>query len=213
MAIGPGLGTTGWIVRLFLDRSGRGTEAGWLKDFQLIFALLVLLHYDILIEIARFPILSVSKELILVAVGLLSSLPYLIVRHFGLFSDIKPIPSQQVLKQVQSDSNHPLKPLLFPCRTTHTRLFPQKHTFSYSYLFVGVPIGWRGSAGSMIAADAMTLLSGYYKKANAWYKVEATDHLDRGSTESGLHGKLQIYLESQVCQRSQTSAESRLISE
>ena len=31
-----------------------------------------------------------------------------------------------------------LKPLLFPARTTHRRLFPTPHSFSYSYLLAGI---------------------------------------------------------------------------
>ena len=46
-----------------------------------------------------------------------------------------------------------LKPLLFPSRTSHMRLFPKNHSFSYSYLLVGIPVGWRGSTGSLISAD------------------------------------------------------------
>lgn len=95
------------------------------------------------------------------------------------------------------DSN-PLKPLVFPCRTTHTRLFPKKHSFSYSYLFVGIPIGWRGSIGSTISADVESLASKDRGQKHGWLSVESVDYLDRGDNAHGLEGKLDSYLQSQV---------------
>ncbi|KAI1657181.1 hypothetical protein F4813DRAFT_380981 [Daldinia decipiens] len=87
--------------------------------------------------------------------------------------------------------NGPGQPLLFPCQTTHTRLFPKKHTFSYSYLLVGIPVGWTGVAGGMISSDE------YSTGVGGWYKVDASDYLDRGNGHLGLRGKLDAYLESQ----------------
>ena len=52
-----------------------------------------------------------------------------------------------------SPANESPRPLFFPSRTTQTRLFPKSHSFSYSYLLVGIPVGWRGSVGGMLAAD------------------------------------------------------------
>lgn len=89
-----------------------------------------------------------------------------------------------------------LQPLIFPSRTTHTRLFPRKHSFSYSYLLVGVPVGWRGSAGSMISADGKN--DGYASVSKSWFHVDAANYLHRGKSEDGLDGKLAMYLESQV---------------
>ncbi|KAI2779651.1 hypothetical protein F4815DRAFT_178427 [Daldinia loculata] len=87
--------------------------------------------------------------------------------------------------------NGPGRPLLFPCRTTHARLFPKKHTFSYSYLLVGIPVGWTGVAGGMISNDE------YSTGVGGWYKVDASGYLDRGNGHLGLRGKLDTYLESQ----------------
>lgn len=92
-----------------------------------------------------------------------------------------------------------LKPLLFPCRTSHTRLFPQKHSFSYSYLLVGIPIGWRGSVGSMLSAD---LSPNEGKVQNGWYSVKGADYLHRGYDARGLQGKLESYFKTQVIQKS-----------
>lgn len=85
----------------------------------------------------------------------------------------------------------PLKPLLFPCQTTHTRLFPKKHSFAYSYLMVGVPVDWEGVAGGMIATGPPD------QARNGWYQVHAADYLERGGAHLGLRGKLDSYLQSQ----------------
>ena len=95
------------------------------------------------------------------------------------------------------------KPLFFPSRTTHTRLFPKKHSFSYSYLLVGIPIGWKGSVGDILAADqghgnvTDDIQAGYV--GGFFYSVDAADYLERGNAHTGLDGKLKKYLESQVC--------------
>lgn len=92
----------------------------------------------------------------------------------------------------------PLKPLLFPCRTSHTRLFPQKHSFSYSYLLVGIPVGWRGWVSSILSADLKTLPWRGQKPKVGWFNVDSADYLARGDSMYGLRGKLDTYLESQV---------------
>ncbi|KAK3301355.1 uncharacterized protein B0H64DRAFT_370485 [Chaetomium fimeti] len=71
----------------------------------------------------------------------------------------------------------PGKVLLFPCWTSHSRLFPKKHSFSYPYLLVGIPVGFEGSVG--------------------WFTIDAGDYLERGKSELGLRGKLDEYLWSQ----------------
>ncbi|KAI1499826.1 hypothetical protein F5X99DRAFT_419617 [Biscogniauxia marginata] len=91
----------------------------------------------------------------------------------------------------------PGRPLLFPCRTTHTRLFPKKHFFAYSYLLVGVPVGWHGVAGDMISADTG---AGARK---GWYNIDAAGYLQRGRGHIGLRGKLDEYLQSQGIDASQ----------
>lgn len=96
------------------------------------------------------------------------------------------------------------KPMLFPCRTNHTRFFPKKHSFSYSYLLVGIPVGWRGSIGGMLSADDFQNSSPWYSKLfslkaeSAWHVVNGDDYLGRGHSEGGLRGKLDEYLLSQV---------------
>jgi hypothetical protein len=91
-----------------------------------------------------------------------------------------------------------LKPLLFPCRTSHTRLFPKKHSFSYSYLFVGIPIGWKGHAGAILSADLRAQPGSEKQPGIGWFNVDSADYLQRGEHGRGLHGKLEDYLASQV---------------
>lgn len=108
------------------------------------------------------------------------------------------------LQQISSPCELPVKPMLFPCETAHQRLFPKKHAFAYSYLLVGIPVGWRGSVGGMISSDVETkpesrisrLLS--LKNRAAWYTVNSDDYLERGHVEGGLEMKLRRYLKSQV---------------
>ena len=89
----------------------------------------------------------------------------------------------------------PGRPLIVPCRTTHTRIFPKVHSFSYSYLVVGIPVGWEGGSGGMVSSgfwpDEDGLASWYSKKRKRrkdWFHVDPSDHLERGSAHLGLRG-------------------------
>ncbi|KAL8418063.1 hypothetical protein RB594_001610 [Gaeumannomyces avenae] len=96
----------------------------------------------------------------------------------------------------------PGKPLLFPSRTTHSRMFPKKHSFSYSYLVVGIPVGWSGASGGLISADLppspkwLSWLWPGTGVTKGWYHVDAADYLERGNGHLGLRGKLDAYLAS-----------------
>lgn len=95
--------------------------------------------------------------------------------------------------------------LLFPAITTHSRTFPKRHSFSYSYLVVGIPVGWQGVAGGMVSSGLNTVQRSHswrsHRPSNhkGWYDIDAADYLERGNRELGLRGKLDSYLESQVC--------------
>ncbi|KAN0108898.1 Protein of unknown function (DUF1365) domain containing protein [Hyaloscypha variabilis] len=97
----------------------------------------------------------------------------------------------------------PVKPMFFPCRTSHVRMFPTKHGFGYSYLLTGVPVGWKGSVGGMISEDDGKNHTPWYQRllsldpGGAWYTINGDDYLDRGHVEGGLQGKLNKYLEGQ----------------
>jgi hypothetical protein len=82
-------------------------------------------------------------------------------------------------------------PLLLPSHTTHTRLFPKKHSFSYSYLQVSIPLGFEGRrCGALISVGQV--------KRKGWFHVQASDYLHRHSNETTFKGKLTEYLVSQV---------------
>lgn len=95
----------------------------------------------------------------------------------------------------------PAKPMIFRCATSHTRVSPKKHSFVYSYLLVGVPVGWRGSVGGMLSADDERKKSSWFsaKPSSPWHVVNGDDYLGRGHSVDGLRGKLRDYLRSQVC--------------
>ncbi|KAK0638809.1 hypothetical protein B0T16DRAFT_337862 [Cercophora newfieldiana] len=97
----------------------------------------------------------------------------------------------------------PGKVLLFPGRTTHSRFFPKKHSFSYSYLVVGVPVGFEGSVGGMVSVGVRNKagLASWFPFASrartGWFTVDPADYLERGEGELGLRGKLDAYLRTQ----------------
>lgn len=104
----------------------------------------------------------------------------------------------------ESTWHGPGRPYLIPCKTTHRRLFPVEHSFAYSYLTVGLPVGFRGSVNGMIGTEENpvcifgSLLPFGQTWLRSWYYIQASDHLHRGQDGLGLRGKLNIYLRSEV---------------
>ena len=180
-----------WIWRWILARPA------CLRDLRILAALLFCSHPRILVatlhSIGKTGFISWEDDLVVLI--LLGVAVFLL---FGSNKEILKHPVTAAQKDFLSDTW--LKPLIFPCRTSHTRLFPQKHSFSYSYLLVGIPIGWQGSVASMESTDVLqsTAVEPRPKQRKAWLNVEAADYLDRGSAQLGLKGKLDAYLESQV---------------
>jgi hypothetical protein len=130
----------------------------------------------------------------------------------ALFTILQTVRYFRGLKAVSSPSDGFLaKPMIFPCRTAHTRLFPKTHSFSYSYLWVGIPVGWRGSVGGLLSSDASKQSYPWYMRllslnpGGAWHTVDGDDYLGRGHAGGGLQEKLYIYLGTQVRQISSTS--------
>ncbi|KAI5367378.1 hypothetical protein Slin15195_G025050 [Septoria linicola] len=78
-----------------------------------------------------------------------------------------------------------LPPLIITSRTTHSRMFPRKHSFSYSYLFVGVPIGFQGRAANVLSVDS---------PRPCWFDIRGADFLDRNDELHTLNDKLRRYL-------------------
>ena len=101
-------------------------------------------------------------------------------------------------KFTDNESWNPMKPMIFPCRTSHTRLFPKIHSFSYSYLFVGIPVGWRGHVSNILSADLKNFSRGWRQTNKGWLNVESADYLARGENSLGLRGKLDDHLKSLV---------------
>lgn len=97
-----------------------------------------------------------------------------------------------------------LKPMFFPANTSHLRLHPRKHGFSYSYLLTGIPIGWSGSSGGMISVDEQNNIAAWYKRifsvqpTSPWYIVDGDAYLERGHVSGRLQGKLKRFLHDQV---------------
>lgn len=101
---------------------------------------------------------------------------------------------------IRNDS--PLRPCFFRCQTTHSRMFPVKHSFSYSYLLTGVPIGFKGSVGGLISVDEEKK---NWVSRKSWFTVHGDDYLARGHHPDGLKGKLQDFLASQKIDHTQYS--------
>lgn len=98
----------------------------------------------------------------------------------------------------------PGQPYLIPCKTTHRRLLPKKHSFSYTYLTVGVPVDFRGSVNGMIGVDEdpASSFGGLVPFAKvllqSWYHIQASDHLQRGHGGRNLRERLNVFLLSEV---------------
>ncbi|CAD0090756.1 unnamed protein product [Aureobasidium mustum] len=102
-------------------------------------------------------------------------------------------PRQAIVEQENESSVEQLiPPLLLPGRTTHSRMFPQKHSFAYSYFSVGVPVSFKGCAGSMLSTNLEMLPPSQRRKG--WFNVDASDYLYRGGEERGLEARLRCYL-------------------
>ena len=97
-------------------------------------------------------------------------------------------PERQDYRRDQRIDEGLLPPLLIPSRTTHSRFFPKKHAFSYSYLFVGIPVGIRGRICDALSVDTQD---------QAWFNVCSADYLARGNAHLDLAEKLKRYLHTQ----------------
>ncbi|KAF1739142.1 hypothetical protein CRV24_001074 [Beauveria bassiana] len=87
-----------------------------------------------------------------------------------------------------------------PSRTTHTRFFPKKHSFAYSYLTVGIPVGLRAEINGILSIDPPSerAVRGWWTWLKSpLYEVDGASHLARGRDEGGLREKLNKFLVSQ----------------
>lgn len=137
--------------------------------------------------------------------------PFLVqqITKIALVIPVTAVLASCILRAVQTTDDTPKwdgpgRVLLFPARTTHSRVFPKKHSFSYSYLVIGIPVGWQGTtAGGMVSVDVKnkTGLVSWFplsrRSRTGWFTIDAADYLERGNGELGLRGKLEGYLRTQ----------------
>lgn len=106
-----------------------------------------------------------------------------------IFYKIEPAKTFNGNSQGSGEPSKPwAKPTIIPSRTNHVRFIPKKHSFSYKYLLVGVPVGWSGRSGYWLSCDS---------SKKALLTVHGDDHLSRDQDGSTLRQKLDIFLESQ----------------
>jgi len=180
------------ILRLRLDSQGFWFDAEWIVIFNIWAARGSLWNF----VATKLSILRDYPSAPACAVVTFLALRLASVFYYMLGSQIEP-DNQPVSHDGITAANF-LTPLVFPSRTSHARFFPKKHSFSYSYLLVGVPIGWRGVVGPFLSVDKDEALRGATSGRGAWLSVRATDHLHRGYDHRGLKGKLESFLATQV---------------
>ncbi|PKY00357.1 hypothetical protein P168DRAFT_244318 [Aspergillus campestris IBT 28561] len=92
------------------------------------------------------------------------------------------------------------KPLLFPTKLSHSRMFPERYNYTYNYFLVGVPIGLRGRVGSVLSIDMAQPAPDDANKptqsTKCWFKIDQRYYLEPGNHPQGLEGKLHRYLRS-----------------
>lgn len=177
-----------WGVRMYLQ------DATWVQDLALFLCVHAVYGYSALAW--RFPRradfwwLDFNNSTFLIYVEVFSLLSICGALAGGIVHRGQQLKSKSGPQHLiaQSIDERLLPPLLIPSRTSHSRLFPQKHAFSYSYLFVGIPIGIRGRVGQALSIDC---------QQRNWFHVRADDYLIRGNGHLGLAEKLKRYLHTQ----------------
>lgn len=172
-------------------------------DLLIIFFFTTCYHGSVVIDIIR-PIQDYVKrqELMPHTIFLVCSTAFLL---FSLASSISPKTRTRKVREseaVTSEEPAFLRPLVFPSRTKHSRRFPKQHSFSYSYLFVGVPVNLKDAGGSLITVNNEPD-SHLTSPERGWFSVNAEDHLFRGRPGKTLEEKLRDYLCSQGVQDSE----------
>jgi hypothetical protein len=107
---------------------------------------------------------------------------------------------QRLLPGISSGRTGNPRPMLVPSRISHSRLLPKRHSFSYPYVAVGIPVDFTGNVDSTISFNgpsSSTWLPDLLRP-KAWFSIDTADHLQRQSSLAGLRGKLNSYLESEV---------------
>ena len=190
-----------WCIRFKYDRQGVQNDFKWM-----FLCLLWLCRHTLYSGIVRNSAASwIAAITTLFGVALYHLISHLFSNKISLSQYEDTGKKTEAEAEAKKPNFSHLKPLILPCRTSHTRMFPKIHSFSYSYLFVGIPVGWQGSLGKLVSADLECHSAGceadraYRQKQNAWFTVESAEYLNRGGQARGLKGKLDDYLRSQVC--------------
>ncbi|KAJ5297655.1 hypothetical protein N7508_007904 [Penicillium antarcticum] len=92
------------------------------------------------------------------------------------------------------------RPLLFPTKLSHSRMFPERYNYWYSYFVVGIPVGLSGHIGSVLSIDETRSDEGGVVTQSAsrscWFTIDHRYYLDHGDNPRGLEGKLHAFLQS-----------------
>lgn len=103
------------------------------------------------------------------------------------------------------------RPLLFPCRLTHARMFPEKYNYWINYFLVGIPVGLRGRIGGLMSIDSdgsgphspakksFQSCVGRLVRKLIWFRIDTILYLHRGDGHLSLAAKLEHFLQERVC--------------
>ena len=103
------------------------------------------------------------------------------------------------------------RPLLFPSRLTHARIFPEKYHYWINYFLVGIPVGLRGRIGALMSIDSdgsdphSPASKSFLCSANGllrnlfWFRINTSMYLHRGDGHPSLSAKLEHFLKDRVC--------------
>ncbi|KAJ5701170.1 hypothetical protein N7488_008718 [Penicillium malachiteum] len=104
------------------------------------------------------------------------------------------------LSTLENDKEFIGKPLLFPTKLSHSRMFPERYNYTYDYFLVGIPVSLRGRVGSVLSIDTAQPAPGdpnrSTRSTKCWFKIDQRHYLEPGNSTLGLKGKLHRHLES-----------------
>ncbi|KAJ5742386.1 uncharacterized protein N7511_011405 [Penicillium nucicola] len=102
------------------------------------------------------------------------------------------------LSALNEDKEFIGKPLLFPTKLSHSRMFPERYNYTYDYFLVGIPVSLRGRVGSILSIDTAQPAPDDPNKSTrstkCWFKVDQRHYLEPGNSTLGLQGKLKRHL-------------------
>ena len=174
-----------WGVRMYFQ------DATWVQDLALFLSVHAVFSYSIgawrFVSLSDFWWLDFSDSTFLIYAEVFSLLGICGALAGGIVHRGQQLRTKAGSRHSveQSIDERLLPPLLIPSRTSHSRIFPRKHAFSYSYLFVGIPIGIRGRISRALSVDS---------SQSSWFNVRAAEYLARGNENLGLAEKLKRYL-------------------